>query len=187
MKTILVILFVAIFQFIGIAQITVVIDPGHGGNDPGHCGSHADHATEKEINLKISKYLGGYIEKYLQNVTVIYTRTGDTYPTLTERVDLANNAKADYFISIHCNGNHNSNVKGTETHVHSLEVSRSARFADNIEKEFSNRAGRHSRGVKDEKDLQHSLQVLKYTNMTSVLSECGFITNPEEATYLNST
>ncbi len=179
------ILFISSLSLFG--QITVVIDPGHGGNDPGHCGSHAHHATEKEINLKIANFLGGYIEKYLQNVNVIYTRTTDTYPSLGERVDLANRNRADYFISIHCNGNDNSRVKGTETHVHSLDISKSAQFAKNIETEFTSRAGRKSRGIKDEKDLQHSLQVLKYTNMTSVLVECGFMTNPEEARYLNST
>ncbi len=187
MKTIYAFLAFLLFQTALYAQITVVIDPGHGGNDPGHCGSHADHATEKEINLKVANYLGGYIEKYLQNVKVIYTRTGDTYPTLDERVDLANSSRADYFISIHCNGNHNANVHGTETHVHSLSLSKSAQFATNIETEFTSRAGRKSRGVKDERDLQHSLQVLKYTNMTSVLVECGFITNSSEAAYLNST
>ena len=174
-------------QFAGFAQIKVVIDPGHGGHDPGHCGAHANHDTEKEINLKVALFLGGYIEKYLQNVEIIYTRTADNYPTLDERVNLANTQKADYFISIHCNGSDNPAVRGTETHVHSLESKKAARFAQNIEDEFSNRAGRKSRGVKDERDLQHSIQVLKYTVMTSVLVECGFISNVEEAAYLNST
>ena len=52
--------------------------------------------------------------------------------------------------------------------------------------QFSKRAGRKSRGVKDMRDLKHTLQVLKYTNMTSVLVECGFLTNTREANYLNT-
>jgi N-acetylmuramoyl-L-alanine amidase len=55
-----------------------------------------------------------------------------------------------------------------------------------MEKEFSSKAGRNSRGVKDSDDRQHSLQVLKYTNMTSLLLECGFMTNLKEARYLNT-
>ena len=56
-----------------------------------------------------------------------------------------------------------------------------------IEKQFSTRAGRHSRGVKNKDDIKHSLQVLKFTQMTSVLVECGFVTNQNEANYLNTT
>lgn len=168
-------------------EIIVVIDPGHGGYDPGHFSDSPFLQTEKDLNLKIALFLGGYIEKYLQNVKVVYTRTTDVYPTLDERVIKANNVKADYFLSIHCNGNDRKSVHGTESHVHSMELSKSVALANAIEAQFSQRAGRKSRGVKDEKDLQHSLQVLKYTNMTGVLVECGFLTNDKEAQYLNTT
>lgn len=168
-------------------EIVVVIDPGHGGNDPGHLSTESNFLAEKELNLKISKYLGGYIEEYLQNVKVVYTRTGDTYPSLDDRVNKANSISADYFISVHCNGNERKSVRGTETHVHSMDLKKSVDFAKEIENQFSKRAGRKSRGVKDMKDLQHTLQVLKFTNMTSVLVECGFVTNAKEARYLNST
>lgn len=168
-------------------EVVVVIDPGHGGSDPGHLPNDSGISAEKELNLKIARYFGSYIEKYLQNVKVIYTRSDDTYPSLDDRVGIANNNDADYFISIHCNGNERRNVHGTETHVHSMNLSESVEFAKAIEKQFSSRAGRKSRGVKDERDLQHSLQVLKFTNMTSVLVECGFVTNDKEAEFLNST
>ncbi len=167
-------------------EVVVVIDPGHGGSDPGHLPNDSSISAEKELNLKIARYFGSYIEKYLQNVKVIYTRSDDTYPSLDDRVGIANNNDADYFISIHCNGNERRNVHGTETHVHSMDLSESVAFAKAIEKQFSSRAGRKSRGVKDERDLQHSLQVLKFTNMTSVLVECGFVTNDKEAEFLNS-
>lgn len=168
-------------------EVVVVIDPGHGGHDPGHLSNNSRHLAEKDLNLKIARYLGEYIEKYLQNVRVIYTRTTDVYPSLDDRVNKANAIGADYFISIHCNGNEHKNIHGTESHVHSLELSKSLALAREIERQFSARAGRKSRGVKDERDLQHSLQVLKFTTMTSVLIECGFITNDKEGEFLNST
>lgn len=168
-------------------QITLMIDPGHGGNDPGHETTIAGHEDEKALNLKIAKFLGGYIEKYLQNVKVVYTRKSDKTVSLDARVDKANNINADYFISIHCNAYERKAVRGTESYVHLMTIPKAVSLAKLIEKQFSSRAGRRSRGVKDKTDLQHSLQVLKFTNMTSVLVECGYMTNPKEAAFLNTT
>lgn len=168
-------------------KVTIVIDPGHGGSDPGHISENKNHLAEKELNLVIAKKVGSYLENYLKNIKVVYTRTDDTFPTLDDRVDLANSMGVDYFISIHCNANHIKTVHGTESHVHSLNSKKSVSLAKEFEKEFSTRAGRKSRGVKDGNDREHSLQVLKYTNMTSVLVECGFLTNEKEANYLNTT
>ncbi len=175
---------------VSIAQkrdIILVIDPGHGGNDPGHEAAFSGHLDEKDLALKISTFLGGYIEKYLQNIKVVYTRTTDIYPSLDDRVNMANSIGADYFISIHCNGADRKAVRGTETIVHSLDLNKSVALASAIEKQFATRAGRKSRGVKDKRDLHHSIQVLKYTNMPSVLVECGFMTNKGEANFLNTT
>ena len=168
-------------------KIIVVIDPGHGGSDPGHLSSNKNHLPEKDLNLLIAKKFGSYIEQNMKNVTIIYTRTDDSFPSLDDRVEKANNAKADYFISIHCNANARTNVHGTESHVHSMNSKKAVSLAKEFENEFSTRAGRHSRGVKDTDDREHSLQVLKFTNMTSVLVECGFLTNEKEANYLNTT
>lgn len=168
-------------------KIIVVIDPGHGGCDPGHLSDNKKHLAEKDLNLIIAKKFGGYIEQYLKNVTIIYTRTDDTYPSLDDRVAKANENNADYFISIHCNANTHKKIHGTESHVHSMSSKKAVSLAKEMEKEFSTRAGRHSRGVKDSEDREHSLQVLKFTNMTSVLVECGFLTNEKEANYLNTT
>lgn len=183
----LLLLFSAGFSFAQSKQVVVVIDPGHGGKDVGHETTTDGHENEKHLNLKIAKFLGGYIEKYLDNVKVIYTRTTDIFVSLDDRVAIANAAKADYFISIHCNGNESTSVRGTETHVHAMSATNSVKLAKAIEGQFSSRAGRHSRGVKDKDDLKHSIQVLKFTEMTSVLVECGFITNEKEAAYLNTT
>lgn len=190
MKMLLLLFSLSVLSIQSFAQkdkIIVVIDPGHGGSDPGHLSSNKNHLPEKDLNLSIAKKFGSYIEQNLKNVTIIYTRTDDSFPSLDDRVDKANNAKADYFISIHCNANERTNVHGTESHVHSMNSKKAVNLAKEFEKEFSTRAGRHSRGVKDTDDREHSLQVLKFTNMTSVLVECGFLTNEKEANYLNTT
>jgi N-acetylmuramoyl-L-alanine amidase len=80
---------------------TVVIDPGHGGHDTG-CIGHK-HSNEKHVALKVALFLGGYIEQYLPDVKVIYTRKTDVFVELEERAAIANRNDADLFISIHCN------------------------------------------------------------------------------------
>lgn len=166
--------------------VTVMIDPGHGGTDPGHESGDKNLLNEKDLNLKIAQKLGAYLSENLSNVSVVYTRTDDSFPSLEERVNLANTKNVDYFISIHINGSPNKNIKGTESHVHSWDSKASVKLARCFEEEFKTRAGRKSRGVKDTDDRTHSLQVLKETKMTSVLVECGFITNTSEAAYLNT-
>ncbi|RZJ69941.1 MAG: N-acetylmuramoyl-L-alanine amidase [Flavobacterium sp.] len=79
---------------------TIVIDAGHGGKDGSTRGAYS---TEKEVALRTALRLGKLIEETLKDVKVIYTRTDDTFVPLYERIALANNAKADLFISIHCN------------------------------------------------------------------------------------
>lgn len=188
-KNLCFIFFLFVLGFNGNSQtkeIVLVIDAGHGGSDPGHLPTDSSTMQEKELNLIIAKYLGSYIDKYLQNVKIIYTRSDDNFVSLDDRVTTANTKNADYFISIHCNGYENTAIKGTESHVHTLGASKSSQLAKRIEHQFSTRAGRHSRGVKDKNDLGHSLQVLKYTKMTSVLVECGYITNDSEADFLNT-
>lgn len=167
--------------------VTILIDPGHGGSDPGHESLNSSHLPEKDLNLLIAKKFGDYLTGKLENVKVLYTRTDDSFPTLDERVKMANSNDVDYFISIHCNGSPNTAICGTESHVHSMSSLKSVKLAKEFEREFSGKAGRQSRGVKDTEDREHTLQVLKFTNMTSVLVECGFLTNAKEAAYLNTT
>lgn len=94
---------------------TVVIDAGHGGKDPGAVGKRA---KEKDIALAISLKLGKYIEENIPDVKVIYTRKTDMYPKLIERANIANEAEADLFISIHVNAMENKpSAKGTLTLV----------------------------------------------------------------------
>ncbi len=95
----------------------VVIDPGHGGKDPGALGAIS---KEKNINLAIALKAGNYIEQNLSNVEVLYTRKTDVFPALYERAEFANKNKADLFISIHANAISKKTIKGTETWIMGL-------------------------------------------------------------------
>ena len=92
----------------------VVIDPGHGGRDPG---THGEFMNEKDVTLKISLKVGSYIEKNCPGVKVIYTRTDDRYLALDERAIMAIKNKADVFICIHANASPHPTTYGTETYV----------------------------------------------------------------------
>jgi N-acetylmuramoyl-L-alanine amidase len=99
---------------------TVVIDPGHGGKDSGAQGKYS---YEKDVVLAIGLKLGEYIEQNIPEVNVIYTRKTDEFIPLYRRAEIANEANADLFISIHANGSSSQNAKGTETLVLGLHRS----------------------------------------------------------------
>ena len=89
----------------------IVVDAGHGGSDVGTYTPDMKY-LEKDINLNIVKYLKELLDQ--ENIKVYYTRTSDEKVYLNPRVNLANNVKADFFISIHCNSNVDQNPYGTE-------------------------------------------------------------------------
>lgn len=95
---------------------TVVIDPGHGGKDPGALGK-TRNMHEKHIVLAVSKLLGQKIKTAYPDVKVVYTRSNDTFIGLHERAMTARRNNADLFISIHCNGSSSSSAKGTSVHI----------------------------------------------------------------------
>lgn len=97
---------------------TIVIDPGHGGLDPGCNG--ANEIWEKAVTLSVALKLGKYLEDSLKDVQVLYTRKTDKFVELWERPNLANKNKADLFISIHCNSNTNVTAAGSETYFMGL-------------------------------------------------------------------
>jgi N-acetylmuramoyl-L-alanine amidase len=230
---------------------TIVVDAGHGGQDGS---THGLFSKEKDVALKVALRLGKAIESNLKDVKVIYTRTTDEFVKLYERIGIANRAKADLFISIHCNdmpvithtsitsyrkGKHKKRIpvytttrtkststRGVETFVsgfgrldeqdvamrenasillekdykenyagydpndpESIIVlslmknafrEQSIKLATLIQEEYV-KVGRIDRGVQEK-----SLAVLARASMPAVLTEIGFISNPEEENYINS-
>ena len=110
-KKILLILILIISFVTGIAgankKFTLVIDPGHGGRDSGAPGAFS---VEKNINLNVALAFGRYVEQNCPDVRVVYTRKTDVFIPLYERANIANNCKADLFISVHTNA-----LKGVHT------------------------------------------------------------------------
>ncbi len=96
-----------------VKDLIVVIDPGHGGRDPGATGKKG--TKEKHITLKIGQYLKDLIQKRLGS-TVLLTRNKDTFLNLEKRVEFANKKKADIFISIHVNSHPQKKIKGLEVY-----------------------------------------------------------------------
>ena len=126
-------------------RFIVVIDPGHGGNDPGAIGTRG---KEKNINLNVARKLGRLIEDNCNDTKVVYTRKSDIFVPLHRRAEIANNAKANLFISIHTNAvaRKNSYVKGTETYTlglhrteENLEVAKKENSVILIEDDYKQR------------------------------------------------
>ena len=125
-----------LFLLMGFAHITfaqsnqpftVVLDPGHGGKDPGAVGAIS---KEKDIVLSVAKKLGKKIKANHNDVKVVYTRTTDKFVPLHERPKTAHNAKAQLFISLHCNAldRRRKSPQGVETYILGLHRSK-----DNLE------------------------------------------------------
>ncbi|MGQ0829615.1 MAG: N-acetylmuramoyl-L-alanine amidase family protein [Bacteroidota bacterium] len=215
---------------------TIVIDPGHGGKDPG---CHGSKYKEKDVALAVSLKLGKYIEENMKDVKVIYTRKTDVFVELQQRAEIANRAKADLFICIHCNSACvrdkktkkdicKEEVRGAETYIMGIKnekgkldvahrensaillednyvqkyngfdpnsdesyiimsmftdtyLDQSLNFASKLQNQYKGKAGRVDKGVK-----RASLWVLWRTYMPSVLTEIGYLTNPQEEQFLGS-
>src|SRR5207244_3507905 len=102
----------------------IVIDAGHGGHDTGTIGPTG--LMEKDLCLDVALRLGKIIEQRLPGADVIYTRSDDTFIPLEERTNIANQAKADLFISIHANSSHDTGARGIETYYLNLKGSAEA-------------------------------------------------------------
>lgn len=109
---------ISIVVFFSVSQVnaqkkyTIVVDAGHGGKDPGNLGNGY---KEKDIALKVALNVGNALSKH-KDIKVIYTRKTNIFIDLWKRGDIANNAKADLFVSIHCDS-HTSNAYGAGTFV----------------------------------------------------------------------
>lgn len=126
-------------------KFTVVLDAGHGGHDPGAIGRRG---KEKNINLSVALKLGRLIEDNCPDTKVVYTRKKDVFLPLHKRAEIANNAKANLFISIHTNAiaARNSHIRGTETYTlglhktqENLEVAKKENAVILIEDDYKQR------------------------------------------------
>ena len=143
----------------------VVIDAGHGGNNPG---AVYNGRQEKDDTLALSLAVGRILEQ--NGVDVYYTRTTDVYESPTRKAQEGNAVKGDYFVSIHRNSSPYPNqYAGVETLVYN-QYGEAARLANNINSQLE-QVGFENQGVNERSDLV----VLNRTQMPSVLVEVGFI------------
>lgn len=156
-------------------RFTVCLDPGHGGNDSG-CVSGKRH--ESDDALTMAKLVKQYLEQ--ENVQVVLTRTKDKYVELSERAKCANQANADYFVSIH--RNLNPFGCGVETWTRADYSKESNALAEAIQKRMVKVGVQQNRGVKHgtQESASSSYYVLRKTKMPGVLIELGFIDNQKD-------
>lgn len=152
----------------------LVIDPGHGGADPG---AVALGLKEKDLNLNISLLLKQFLENAGEKV--LLTRETDLFLSLSQRASLANKEKAELFLSIHCNASPDPKAHGIEL-FYFPESASSQQLAEKLAQTLGF-LERKMRGIKPGK-----FYLLKHTQMPACLLECGFITHPEEAEWLKN-
>jgi N-acetylmuramoyl-L-alanine amidase len=148
-----------------ITGLVVVIDPGHGGRDPGAIGIGG--LQEKNVVLAIALEVARILER--QGIKVIMTRAGDRYVSLAGRVALAQRYNADTFVSIHANAieRSKSGVNGLETYYYSEGYN----LARSIHRSILSRINVSDRGVR-----RARFYVLRKTSMPAILVEVGFVT-----------
>lgn len=147
---------------------TVVLDAGHGGSDPGAISVTKN--KEKDFNLAVVLK----VQELLQNdpnINLVLTRDSDTYPTLPERVKIAENAGADIFISVHANSG-SATASGVETYY---TRAASLDLAKVMHKHMVQASGLPDRNVRTQ-----SLHVTRETTMPAVLLECGYLSNKSD-------
>lgn len=150
----------------------VVIDPGHGGPDPGAIGIGG--IQEKEIVIDVSRQVANLLER--QGIQVVLTRPDDRDLDLEPRVQIARQVNATVFVSIHANAISMSRpeINGVETYYYSSPAS--ARLAQSIHNRLLQMTGSRDRGVRSSR-----FYVLRRTTMPAVLVETGFVTGQEDA------
>lgn len=157
----------------------VVIDAGHGGSDGGAGRDfEGEYKKEKDINLAVAKKTVDILKS--NGVKVEMTRTGDTYPTLTERSDFANELDAAVFVSIHSNSASSESPNGIEVYYASSNNGNdygvtSKELAGKVLDAMISHTGANNRKVKTESHV-----VTRTSQMPAVLVEVGFITNDAE-------
>ncbi|MGM0411053.1 MAG: N-acetylmuramoyl-L-alanine amidase family protein, partial [Bacillota bacterium] len=155
----------------------IVIDPGHGGFDPGAIGPNG--LQEKVVNLNIALKLKEILNN--KGYNVLLTRDDDEYISLQRRVEIAKEEKAMIFISIHNNSSRKSHTGGSEVYVSKNYKKEDMELANLINNNLRDRIKLDDRGIK-----QDNFYVIKNTIMPSVLVEVAFLSNPREESLLES-
>lgn len=151
----------------------IVLDAGHGGKDPGAINGQA---VEKSIVFKVTQLVKQKLQA--DGAQVLLTRTGDTYPSLDERIKFTSTNYGEMFISIHANSSANTSPKGTET-FYSITSNDNEKedlvLATNINNQIVKNANMNNRGVKRE-----DFKVIRGLTIPAVLVELGFVSNAED-------
>jgi len=159
----------------GPAKGTVVVDAGHGGRDPG--ASSAAGVREKNVNLRVAAKIARLLEK--RGVAVKMTRWQDRYIELEDRADVANQLKADLFVSIHADAAPSRDAEGFTIYLARTASPNTRRAARSINQAMA-RTGTAGRGIREQ-----DYRVLVGTQGPAVLIELGYLSNPREAARLN--
>lgn len=164
-------------------KLTIVLDPGHGGADPGATypvGVKNPDIKEKDITLNVALKVKAKLEA--KGIKVLMTRTKDEYPTLKERVEMANNANCDLYVSVHVNAMDNKDeIDGAQVYYHK-DSEFGKKLAKYVYESIIEHTGLTRRGVQN----GSALYVLKNTKMPAILTEGGFITNENDRKYISS-
>ena len=163
----------------GLKGKVIVIDPGHGGSDPGAIG--AAGTREKDITLTISKRVKEYLEDEGAKVYMTRTTDVDVYgpnasdrDELQARVDVGERNNADVFLSLHINSSVNKDIGGFSTYYYP-KTNNDLRLAQNVQKKLADNFGVDDLGVR-----QANFYVVKRISMPAILVEMCFISNPKE-------
>ena len=162
-----------------LAGRVIVIDPGHGGTDPGAVGPTG--LTEKEVNLDVSQRAASKLRD--EGAKVIMTRDTDVFIPLAQRVSIAEAAGAEVFISVHANAHPNPLIGGTETYYFRNKGTSAAslQLATHMQRELVGALRLRDIGVKDA-----SFLVIRQTTMPSILLELGFLSNAQEESLMRT-
>lgn len=154
----------------------ICIDPGHGGADPGAVGPTG--LREKDVNLAVGLKLAELLKPIAE---VKLTRTKDVAVSLKDRAAVANSWGADYFISCHANSFKDRKVGGVETWAYA-KGGQGEKLAKAVQPELVKATGFANRGVK----FNTAFAVLRNTAAPAILTESGFISNPNEEKLLKT-
>jgi len=149
----------------------IFIDPGHGGRDFGNVS--ADGLKESAVVFDTSLRLGEILEGKGHEVN--YSRTDDTAVSLSSRAQMANDWKADVFVSVHCNYCESPQANGVETWIY-RQSTRAEHLADEIRYKLVRSGGLRDRGL-----VTQDMAVLRLSEMPAAQVEMAFLSNPREA------